>query len=118
MRWLAVTIVFLAGTAALLGGVYTRDRVGNPPLPHQESVAHNEAAAVLAAIAGSDCQPCGVALLSQPRHGHWLARIATKESVQCVDINLQAFTWEQGHGFSGVTAVSCARAQSDASLPN
>jgi hypothetical protein len=118
MRWLAVTITFLTATAALVGGVYVRDRVGNPPLPHQQSVAHTEAEALLAGIAGSHCQPCGVAVLSNPHHGHWLARITTKRSVQCVDINLQAFTWEPGRGFTGVTSISCAKARSDAILRN
>jgi hypothetical protein len=108
MRWLAVTVAFLAAIAGLVGGIYMRDRVGNLPLPHQRSVAHTEAEAILASIAGSRCQPCGVSLLSQPRRGHWLARISTKQSTQCVDISLLAFTWKRDRGFTGVTSVSCA----------
>jgi hypothetical protein len=111
MRWLAVTVVFVAASAALVAGIYLRDRVAHPALPHQQSVAYTEAQALLAALAGSHCRPCGVSLLSQPRHGHWLAQIRTKQSVQCVDIDLTAFTWDHGHGFSGVTSVSCARAR-------
>lgn len=111
MRWLAVTAAFLAASAALVAGIYLRDRVADPKLPGQRSLAHHEAVAVLESLAGSHCAPCGVALLSKPRAGHWVARITTPQSVQCIDINLTTFTWDRGRGFSGITAVSCTRAQ-------
>ncbi len=118
MRWLGLTVAFLAATVALLAGIYLRDRVAHPPLPHQQSVAQREAEAVLASLAGSHCQPCGVALLRQSRHGHWLAQITIKQSVQCININVENFTWDAEHGFSGVTSVSCATARAGTTVSN
>jgi hypothetical protein len=116
MRWLAVTVALLAASLGLVAGIYLRDRDPSPWMPPQRSLAQSEAATVLASLSGPDCgRHCGAQLVTTPRPGHWVFRITARQTIECVDINVDAFSFSRGQDLSGVKAVRCPAASAGVS---
>jgi hypothetical protein len=111
MRWLAVTLVLLGASAALVAGIYVRDR-GATWLPPARTAADFDARVVLAEVAGPGCgRRCSYELLANPRPDHWLAQIVDRSHTRCVDINLRTFRTSDVSGLSGVTVIDCGSAR-------
>jgi hypothetical protein len=110
VRWLAVTAVLLTASAALVAGIFLRDRDASwrPP---PRMAADYDAGRVLTYVAGPDCgRRCSYRLLANPRDGHWLARIVDRSRTECVDINLDKFDINQSQGIAGIALINCASA--------
>jgi hypothetical protein len=107
MRWLALTTVLLAASAALVLGIYERDREASAWLPPGPTIAHHDAMAVAAAIGGTCPRDCAVRLLGHPDTNHWTERIQIPTVTECVDINVSTFATDDSHGLSGVRTVAC-----------
>jgi hypothetical protein len=107
MRWLAVTVALLTASAALVAGIFLRDRSTSWRLPPPRAAAA-DAQMVLTWIAGPYCgNRCSYRLLAHPRTDHWLALIVDRSRPQCVDINLDTFDISDPHGVAGLTSVRC-----------
>ena len=107
MRWLVVTMVLLGASAALVAGIYARDREPARWLPPQRKAANSDVKTMLLQMhCGGQCT---YRLVDNPQADHWVARINTGTKIQCFDINLLTFDTGQAHGVSGVSAVQCAR---------
>jgi hypothetical protein len=107
MRWLAVSLGLLCASAALVVGIYLRDRDTSWQLP-QRSAAMFDARMVMTYVAGPDCgKRCSFKLLANPRSNHWLARIVDRSRTQCVDIDVTKFGTSAEHGISGIVTVGC-----------
>jgi hypothetical protein len=104
MRWLAATVGLLAASAALVAGVYLRDR--DPHwLPPQRKIATYDARTMLLQM---HCgHRCSYALVGNPRPYHWVARIDNGVGVECYDIDVISFDTSTSHGVSGVATVRC-----------
>jgi hypothetical protein len=109
MRWFTVTMALLAASAALVGGIYLRDRASSDWLPPGGPVAHHDAMAIAAAIGGTCPRDCVVEMLAHPKADHWTERIRIPTATECVDIDIRTFATAEVNGFSGVTKVGCAR---------
>lgn len=107
MRWLAATVTLLGASAALIVGIYLRDRDPGHWLPPQRQVAHSDAMAIAAAIGGTCPRDCAVKLLGHPRRDHWTEKITIPTATRCVDINVMTFATDETHGVAGVTMVRC-----------
>jgi hypothetical protein len=108
MRWLAVTLVLLVASAALVAGIYLRDRdTATSWLPAQRPAARADALSVAANLGGTCPQRCHVRILSHPRPYHWVAWIHIPRATECVDIDLLTFATVPQRGLSGIAAVSC-----------
>jgi len=107
MRWLAVTLALLTASAALVAGIFLRDRSTSWRLPPPREAAA-DARMVLNYIAGPQCgNRCSFRLLAHPRSGHWLALIVDRSRPQCVDINVETFDISAPHGVAGIESVGC-----------
>lgn len=107
MKWLAVTVALLGASAALVGGMYVRDRDPSGWLPPGPTIARHDAMSIAAAIGGTCPRDCTVKLLAHPRTDHWTERIEIPAATECVDINVRTFDTNEVRGISGVTKVSC-----------
>ena len=107
MRWLAVTGVLLGACAALIAGIYLRDR--DPSWrPPPRMAANFDAHMILTYMAGPDCgHRCSYKLLANPRDNHWLARLVDRSRTRCVDINLMKFGMDQSYGIAGFAMINC-----------
>ena len=107
MKWLAVTAALLTASAALVAGIFLRDR--DPSWrPPPRMAANFDAQRVLTYMAGPDCgRRCSYALLANPRDGHWLARIVDRSRAECVDIDLDKFEINASHGVAGIALIDC-----------
>jgi hypothetical protein len=109
MRWLGVTIGLFAATLSLAAWVYLRDRDSSGSRPPERPLAHADAAAALAAVAGSGCHSgCAAELVERRQSGRWLARITVRGQTQCLEIDLDTFAVDSRHGLSGVEPSRCA----------
>jgi hypothetical protein len=105
MRWLAATLGLLAASAALVGGVYLRDR--DPHwLPPQRKVASYDAKTMLLAMRCG--HRCSYTLVGNPRPYHWVARVDNGVGIECFDIDVISFDTTGSRGASGVATVHCA----------
>jgi hypothetical protein len=108
MRWLAVTAVLLGASAALIAGIYLRDRDASSWRPPPRTAADFDARTILTYVAGPDCgHRCSYKLVANPRDNHWLARIVDRSRTECVDINLNKFGIDASHGIAGIALISC-----------
>jgi hypothetical protein len=107
MKWLVVTLALLGASAALISGIYLRDRDPSRWLPPGPTVAHHDAMAIAAAIGGTCPRDCTVKLLGHRRTDHWTERIEIPAATECVDIDVLTFATDEVHGISGVTKVDC-----------
>jgi hypothetical protein len=107
MRWLAATLVLLGACAALVIGIYLRDRDTSwRPPPRTE--ADFDARMVLNFVAGPTCgRRCSYEVLANPRNNHWVARIVDRSRAECVDIDVEKFGITGEHGISGIRLISC-----------
>jgi hypothetical protein len=111
MRWLGVTIGLLAAGLSLVAWVYLRDRDTSGWRPPERPLARADATTVLAAIDGGDCHSdCAAELLGRRQSGRWLARITVRGQTQCLEINLDTFSFGSQHGLTGVQPSRCAPA--------
>jgi hypothetical protein len=109
MRWLAATLALLAAGAALVAGIYLRDRSSAWRLPPRQA-AQVDAQKVLMFIAGPGCgSRCSYRVVSHPRPDHWLALIVDRSRPHCVDINVQTFAISAEQGMSGMERIDCAQ---------
>jgi hypothetical protein len=107
MRWLAATVGLLAASAALVMGVYLRDR--DPHwLPPQRKIAAYDARTMLFQMGCGDS--CSYTLVGNPRPFHWVARVVNGVGIECYDIDVIAFDTSTAHGVSGVATVHCGAA--------
>lgn len=108
MRWLAATLVLLSASAALVAGIYFRDRDPSSWLPPPRTAATLDVKTILLAI---HCPEgvCSYRLVSNPRPDHWVARIFNGTTTQCFDINLRDFDVTETRGVTGATLVGCGR---------
>jgi hypothetical protein len=104
MRWLAATMGLLAAGAALVLGIYLRDR--NPHwLPPQRTAAAYDAHTMLDQM---HCgHRCSYVLVDNPRPYHWVARVDYGKAIACYDIDIISFDTSTSHGVSGVSTVRC-----------
>lgn len=109
MRWLAATLALLTASAALVVGIYLRDRSTSWRLPPRQA-AQADAHMMLLNIAGPYCGArCSYRMIGHPQADHWVARIVDRSHPpRCVDINIQKFDVSSEHGVSGIKLVSCA----------
>ena len=107
MRWLAVTLALLGASAALVSGLYLRDRDTSAWLPPGPTIARHDALAVAADLGGTCPRECKVKLVGHPRGDHWIEWIEIPTLTTCVDINVRTFATEKVHGLSGVTRTGC-----------
>ena len=107
MRWLAATLALLVASAALVVGIYLRDRNSSWQLPPRQA-AQVDAEKVLNFIAGPGCgSACSYRVVAHPRADHWLAVIVDRSRPHCVDINVQTFALSAERGMSGMERISC-----------
>jgi hypothetical protein len=107
MRWLAVTVALLTASAALVVGIFLRDRSASWRLPPRRAAAV-DARMIMTYIAGPQCgKRCSYRVLAHPRSDHWLALIVDRSRPHCVDINVKSFDISALHGAAGVESVSC-----------
>ncbi len=107
MRWLAATLALLTASAALVVGIYLRDRSTAWRLPPRQA-AQVDALKVLNFIAGPGCgSACSYRVVAHPRPDHWLALIVDRSRPHCVDINVQTFAISAERGMSGMERISC-----------
>ncbi|HEX3691132.1 MAG TPA: hypothetical protein VHV28_15640 [Solirubrobacteraceae bacterium] len=107
MKWLAATLALLAASAALVGGIFLRDRSSSWRLPPRQA-AQVDALKVLNFIAGPGCgSRCSYRVVSHPRPDHWLALIVDRSRPHCVDINVQTFAISPQNGMSGMQRIGC-----------
>jgi hypothetical protein len=107
VKWLAVTLALLGISAALVTGIYLRDR-DTSWRPAPRTAADFDARMVLTYVAGPDCGArCSYELLANPRDNHWLARIVDRSRAECVDINLDTFGINESHGIAGIVMINC-----------
>jgi hypothetical protein len=106
MKWLALTVGLLCASAALVAGIYLRDRDPSNWLPPPRTAASLDAQTILLA---THCPAgiCSYRLVSNPRPNHWVVRIQNESTTQCFDIDLAAFDVAATRGFTGVTQVGC-----------
>jgi hypothetical protein len=107
MKWLAATIVLLAASAALVLGIFLRDRdtAWQPP---PRAAANFDAMRVMTYVAGPTCGTrCSYEVLANPRANHWLARIVDRSRAECVDIDVDSFDVSGAHGISGIRVIDC-----------
>jgi hypothetical protein len=108
MRWLAATLALVAASAALVAGIYFRDRDTSGFLPAPRIAANADARAVMFSIGGTNCgRRCSYRLLGSSRPDHWLAQIVDRSRTRCVEINIRTFGLSIAHGISGVGPVDC-----------
>jgi hypothetical protein len=110
VRWLAATLALLVASAALVLGVYLRDRDPANWLPPQRVAAAQDAVTIMRVIACPSAI-CSYRLVGNPRPNHWLARVSIGPMRVCFDIDLLAFDVTAAHGFTGARAVRCSIAQ-------
>jgi hypothetical protein len=108
MRWLAATLALLCASAALVAGIYFRDRDPSSWLPPPRTAATLDVKTILLAI-HCPAGVCSYRLVSNPRPDHWVARIFNGTTTQCFDIDLLAFDVTETHGVTGATLVGCSR---------
>ena len=106
MRWLAVTVALLCASAALVAGIYLRDRDPSGWLPPPRVAAGQDAETILLEIACPRAI-CSYRLVGNPRPDHWVASLFTGAGTVCFDIDLVAFDVNASRGFTGATPVSC-----------
>jgi len=106
MRWLAVTVALLSASAALVAGIYLRDRDPSGWLPPPRVAARQDAETILLEIACPRAI-CSYRLVGNPRPGHWVASLFTGAGTVCFDIDLVAFDVDASRGFTGATRVPC-----------
>jgi hypothetical protein len=108
MKWLAATLALIAATAAVLAGIYFRDRDTSGFLPAPRTAADADARAVMFGIGGTDCgRRCSYRLLGSTKPDHWLAQIVDRSRTECVEIDLKTFGLSDVHGISGVAMIDC-----------
>lgn len=108
MRWLAATLALLTASAALVVGIYLRDRSTSWRLPPRQA-AQVDALKVLNFIAGPGCgRTCSSRVVAHPRPDHWWALIVDRSRPHCVDINVQTFSISPERGMSGMERISCS----------
>jgi hypothetical protein len=109
VRWLAVTVALLCASAALVAGVFFRDRVPSSWLPPPRTAATLDVKTILLA---THCPKavCSYKLVGNPRPDHWVASIFNGAATHCFDINLSAFDVTSRRGVTGVTLVNCSSA--------
>lgn len=111
MRWLALTLALIGASAALIGGIYFRDRTSSSWLPPPREAAALDARTIIDLMACPG--PCTYTVVRTSRAYHWVATIhSSNTSTHCYDIDLQTFDTGTGHGVSGVLPVACDRAGS------
>ncbi|HEY2317971.1 MAG TPA: hypothetical protein VGH67_06700 [Solirubrobacteraceae bacterium] len=116
MKWLAATAILIGASAALMLGIFLRDR-DTSWRPSERVTAEFDAHWVLAYVAGPTCgRRCSYTLLAHPRGHHWVARIVDRSRAECVDIDLTRFNVSSKHGVAGIDVVNCGpfHAQPDA----
>jgi hypothetical protein len=97
----------LAASAALVVGVYLRDR--DPHwLPPQRKVAAYDAKTMLLQMGCG--HRCSYTLVGNPQPFHWVARIDDGVGIECYDIDVVSFDTSTSRGVSGVTTVHCGTA--------
>lgn len=107
MRWLAATVVLLTVSAALVAGIFLRDRDASWQPPSRATAAF-DAKWVLTYVAGPTCgSRCSYEVLANPRANHWLARIVDRSRAECVDIDVGTFEVSGAHGISGIRVIDC-----------
>jgi hypothetical protein len=106
MRWLTVTVALLGASAALVAGIYLRDRDPSGWLPPPRVAASQDAETILLVIACPRAI-CSYRLVGSPRPGHWVASLFTGAGTVCFDIDLVAFDVNASHGFTGAIPVRC-----------
>jgi hypothetical protein len=107
MKWFTATIVLLLASAALVLGVFLRDRdtAWQPPA---RAAASFDARWVMTYVAGPTCGTrCSYEVLANPRANHWLARIVDRSRAECVDIDVDTFDVSGAHGISGIQVIDC-----------
>ena len=67
MRWLAITLALLGASAALVSGLYLRDRDTSAWLPPGPTIARHDALAVAADLGGTCPRECKVKLVGHPQ---------------------------------------------------
>jgi hypothetical protein len=108
MRWLCLTAGLLAASAALVVGIYLRDR--DPQwLPPQRKMAAYDARTMLLQLRCGHV--CSYAVLGNPHPGHWTVRVEDGLATECFDIDVVRFATTTSHGISGVTTVACGAAR-------
>jgi hypothetical protein len=108
MRWLCLTAGLLAASAALVLGIYLRDR--DPQwLPPQRKMAAYDARTMLLQLRCGHV--CSYAVLGNPHPGHWTVRVEDGIATECFDIDVVRFETTTSHGISGVTTVACGAAR-------
>ncbi|HEY1716168.1 MAG TPA: hypothetical protein VGG07_24945 [Solirubrobacteraceae bacterium] len=110
MRWLAATVALLCASAALVGGVYLRDRDPSSWLPPPRVAANQDARTILLSI-GCPRAVCSYRLVANPSPYHWVARIFYGSGTACLDIDLLTFDVAAVHGFTGARPVPCSSAR-------
>jgi hypothetical protein len=110
MRWLAATVALLCASAALVAGIFLRDRDPSSWLPPPRTAATLDVKTILLA---THCPAgvCSYRLVSNPRPNHWVASIFNGTSTHCFDINLRSFDVTETRGVTGATLVGCDRAR-------
>ena len=109
MRWLAATVVLLLASAALVAGIFLRDRdtAWQPP---PRAAANFDARWVMTYVAGPTCGArCSYEVLANPRGNHWLARIVDRSRATCVDIDVDRFDVSGARGIAGIRVVNCGK---------
>ncbi len=105
MRWLATTIVLLGASAAVVAGIYLRDRDPSGWLPPPRVAASQDAETILLEIACPRAI-CSYRLVGNPRPDHWLASIVDRSSRPSASTSTSTFDVDAARrGFTGT--VSC-----------
>jgi hypothetical protein len=106
MRWLAATVALLCVSAALVVGVYLRDRDPSSWLPPPRVAASQDAVTIMRAIHCPSAL-CSYRLARSPRPNHWVAKVSIGTTRVCFDIDLFAFDVTAARALSGTRPVSC-----------
>jgi hypothetical protein len=106
---MALTIAMLAASAALVVGIYFRDRATPSWQPPQQPLARRDAQQVLTELAGSHCsRGCTIELVRHPGRNRWVARLHLRSLTECYEIDLRAFGWTRS-GLTGAQEITCPR---------
>lgn len=109
MRWLAVTIALLAASAALVVGIYVRDRSPGTWRPPERVVVAHDARVLLEDLGGTGCRSaCAIVRLIHIGPARWLARMYIARRVRCIEIDSNQFAATERHGLIGIVRVSCS----------
>jgi len=107
MRWFYVSVGLLATSFCLVTWIYLRDR-NTDWRPPEAQLARADAALMLNnVLRGTVCRyGCAAVVLGHNASHRWLVCITVRHRSRCLEINLDAFTFSQQHGLSGVQARS------------